>query len=208
MIRSKIKRGTHKAACDIGGFRSKLAQIMRDLHRTAALGIALAAAWLAGCASEKSQEAALARMGDEAPPDFLIGPASTALTNFDGFSAKVVSTTSAGAGGPRGFRRTDRAPGPAHLPTPHHRQYQEGEDRPGRHVFYLGRRQPARLCGERGAAGVRPDCPACPDHPRDAGKQGSLRPRRSTAMPAIAVEKMLALSDGSTAKLTEWRPTI
>ena len=70
---------------------------MRDLHRTAAWGIALAAAWLTGCASEKKQEAALARLGDEAPPDFLIGPASIALTNVDGFSAKVASTTSAGA---------------------------------------------------------------------------------------------------------------
>ena len=67
---------------------------MRNLHRTAAWGIALAAAFLAGCASEKRQEAALARMGDEAPPDFLAGPVWLSLTNFDGFSADVLSTTS------------------------------------------------------------------------------------------------------------------
>ena len=67
---------------------------MRNLHRTAAWGITLAAAFLAGCASEKRQEAALARMGDEAPPDFLAGPAWVSLTNFDGFSADVHSTSS------------------------------------------------------------------------------------------------------------------
>jgi hypothetical protein len=53
----------------------------------------LAAALLGGCASEKSKEAALARMGDESPPDFLTGPVSAALAGFDGFSANVVSTT-------------------------------------------------------------------------------------------------------------------
>ncbi len=66
---------------------------MRTAHRTTALGIALAAALLAGCASEKSREATLARMGDESPPDFLTGPASTALAGSDGFSANAVATT-------------------------------------------------------------------------------------------------------------------
>ena len=66
---------------------------MRNSYRTATWGITLAAALPAGCASEKRQEAALARMGDESPPDFLVGPASTALAGFDGFSANVVSTT-------------------------------------------------------------------------------------------------------------------
>jgi len=79
---------------------------MRILHHTAAWGIAVAVALLAGCASEKKQEAALARLGDEAPPDFLAGPASIALTNFDGFSANVVSTTSAAASVSTGTRRS------------------------------------------------------------------------------------------------------
>lgn len=67
----------------------------------------LAAVFLAGCASEKRQEAALARMGDESPPDFLVGPATVALTNFDGFSANVVTTTAASAAGGASGARAD-----------------------------------------------------------------------------------------------------
>jgi hypothetical protein len=87
----------HKAPCDIRGFRSKWPPTMRNLCRTTAWGFILAAALGAGCASEKQQEAALAHLGDELPPDFLVGPVWTALAGFDGFSANVVSTSSAGA---------------------------------------------------------------------------------------------------------------
>jgi hypothetical protein len=68
---------------------------MKQLNRTAVMGIGLAAALLAGCTSEKRKEAALAHLGDETPPDFLAGPASSTLGGFDGFSADVVSTSAA-----------------------------------------------------------------------------------------------------------------
>ncbi len=48
---------------------------------------------------EKRKEAAMAHMGDETPPDFLTGPASAALTGFDGFSADVVATSASSPGG-------------------------------------------------------------------------------------------------------------
>ena len=72
-----------------------------------ALGMTLAAVFLAGCASENRQEAALARMGDESPPEFLVGPVAVALTNFDGFSANVVTTTSASAASGASGARAD-----------------------------------------------------------------------------------------------------
>ena len=67
---------------------------MKHLHRITILAFALA---VAGCTSEKAREAALARMGDEVPPDFLVGPASVALTNLDGFSATIASSVTVDA---------------------------------------------------------------------------------------------------------------
>ena len=146
---------------------------MRNLHRTAALGMTLAAAFLAGCASEKRQEAALARMGDESPPDFLVGPASAALTNFDGFSANVVSTTSAAA-----LRQPARCSGQLIerqgrfiFQPPATANIKKGKIVRGGMFFIWDSGRPARLCGERGAAGVRPDFRSFPDHHRDAGEQ-------------------------------------
>jgi hypothetical protein len=48
--------------------------------------LALAAAVMAGCSTEPK---ILYHAGDEAPPDFLAGPAGLLLANIDGFSAKL-----------------------------------------------------------------------------------------------------------------------
>jgi hypothetical protein len=57
---------------------------------------ALAAALMAGCASSSK---VLYHAGDEAPPDFLAGPAGVLLTNVEGFSARLtVSLPGAGGG--------------------------------------------------------------------------------------------------------------
>ena len=67
----------------------------RTYHALLVLGLAMAL--VAGCASEKRKDAAMARVGDETPPDFVTGPALVSLQNFDGFSADVVATTANGA---------------------------------------------------------------------------------------------------------------
>ena len=73
---------------------------MKYFYKTAALGLGLAITLAAGCAGNKKAEAALARPGDEAPPDFVTGPAMLPLEDFDGFSADVVETTSSSNGAP------------------------------------------------------------------------------------------------------------
>lgn len=75
---------------------------MKHFHQTALLGLGLALALAAGCASEQRKDAAMARVGDEAPPDFVAGPALVSLEAVDGFSADVAETTADGAPGASG----------------------------------------------------------------------------------------------------------
>lgn len=55
------------------------------------MGLAVAA--MCGCVSHSGPTY---HAGDEAPPDFLTGPAAIALTNFEGYSAELSATMSTG----------------------------------------------------------------------------------------------------------------
>jgi hypothetical protein len=70
---------------------------MKHSCKIAALGLSLAIGLGSGCTSNKKIEAAMARLGDEAPPDFVTGPALTPLDDYDGYSADVVETTTSNA---------------------------------------------------------------------------------------------------------------
>jgi len=56
----------------------------------------LAAGFICGCASRHAGP--VYHAGDENPPDFLIGPVTVVLTNLNGFSAHVTSTTTSAEG--------------------------------------------------------------------------------------------------------------
>jgi hypothetical protein len=58
--------------------------------------LCLAAAFMGGCASRHAGP--VYHAGDENPPDFLVGPVATVLTNLNGFSAHVTATTSSPEG--------------------------------------------------------------------------------------------------------------
>jgi hypothetical protein len=59
----------------------------------------LAAVVLGGCASRHAGP--VYHAGDESPPDFLVGPVSTVLTNLNGFSAHITITTTSPDGAAR-----------------------------------------------------------------------------------------------------------
>src|SRR5277367_867332 len=61
--------------------------------------ICLGAAVLAGCASRHAGP--VYHAGDENPPDFLIGAVTPVLTNLNGFSAHVVSSSATSDGFPK-----------------------------------------------------------------------------------------------------------
>lgn len=70
------------------GVHGHFVRHMKSLFRLLLLASAVVA--LAGCASKVPKE--IFHAGDEAPPDFLSGPAAMLLTNQDGFSATVASS--------------------------------------------------------------------------------------------------------------------
>jgi hypothetical protein len=71
---------------------------MKGIFQTTLLGaLSLAMMLAVGCTSEKQKDAAMARVGDEGPPDFVTGPALVSLEKFEGFSADVVATAANGA---------------------------------------------------------------------------------------------------------------
>ncbi len=61
--------------------------------------LCLAAALICGCFSRHAGP--VYHAGDENPPDFLVGPAAVVLTNLNGFSAHITSTTSSPGEAPR-----------------------------------------------------------------------------------------------------------
>lgn len=193
---------------------------MRKSYWTAALGIALAAAFFAGCASEERREAALARMGDESPPDFLLGPASAALAGFDGFWADVVSTTAASATlipaagiGSSGDTGGGAAAASGQLigrqgqiifqPRTTANVTRGKIVRGGMFFIWDSARQKGFVVSEalQGFAPIAAPCQITNETPESQEAVAEA----ANGHPCHRVERMAALSDGSTVKLTEWR---
>jgi hypothetical protein len=163
----------------------------------------LAAAFLTGCASEKRQEAALARMGDESPPDFLLGPASAALTNFDGFSASVVSTTSAGPEGRTVSGQLIERRGQLIFQPLTTANIKKGRIVRGGMYFIWD------SAGQRGyvvSEALQGYAPISAPSRVTLVTPGNKEPvaEQANGHACHRIEKMASLSDDSTAKLTEW----
>jgi hypothetical protein len=177
---------------------------MKRTSPTIPLTLAVAITFLSGCASEKRNEAAMAHLGDEAPPDFVVGPTAISLTNFDGFSANVVSTASANSG-----VRTVSG---------------QLLERQGRFIFQpmtTGKIKNGKFVrggmffvwdteGQRGivlSEALQGYAPVSIPVRLSGVTPPTGQPVIETANghPCHRVETKVALSDGSTAKLTEWR---
>jgi hypothetical protein len=177
---------------------------MRNLQHTATLGLTLAAAFLAGCASEKRQEAALARMGDESPPDFLVGPVSAALTNYDGFSANVVATTSAASDTRAVSGQLLERQGRFIFQPPATANMKKGKIVRGGMFFIWDAVVQRGYVVSEALQGFAPiSAPSritivTPENHEPVSEQAN-------GHPCHRIEKMAALSDGTAAKLTEWR---
>ena len=186
------------------------------------MGIALAAAFFAGCASEARREAALAQMGDESPPDFLPGPASAALAGFDGFWANVVSTTttastalipSAGIvnSGDTGARAAAAASGQVigrqgqiiFQPLTTANATRGKIVRGGMFFIWDSARQKGFVVSEalQGFAPISAPCQIT----NMTLESGEAVAEPANGHPCHRIERRAAMSDGSTVKLTEWR---
>jgi len=164
----------------------------------------LAAAFLAGCASEKRQEAALARMGDESPPDFLLGPAAAALTNFDGFSANVVATTSAGPEAlPVSGQLIERRGQLIFQPLTTAKIKKGKIVRGGMYFIWDSAGQRGYVVSEA-LQGFAPISASSRVTALTPANQAPVA-EQANGHACHRIEKMAALSDDSTAKLTEWR---
>jgi outer membrane lipoprotein-sorting protein len=166
--------------------------------------MAWAAAFLAGCASEKRQEAALAHMGDESPPDFFLGPASAALTNFDGFSASVVSTSSAGSATRTVSGQVIERRGQIIYQPLATAKVKGGKIvRGGMYFIWDSAAQRGYVVSEALQGFAPISAPARITSVTPETKEPVAEPANGHACHRI--ERTAALSDDSTAKLTEWR---
>jgi hypothetical protein len=173
------------------------------------LGITLAAALFAGCSSEEREQAALARMGDESPPDFLVGPASAALAGFDGFWANVVSTASAtpaaaAAAAPAASGQLIERQGRLIFQPLTTANIKKGKIVHGGMFFiWDSARQNGFVVSEalQGFAPISAPCQVTNLTPEN--KEPVAEP--ANGHPCHRIEVRAALSDGSTAQLTEWR---
>ncbi len=176
---------------------------MRRRHHTAALGVVLAAALLAGCASEKRKEAAMAHMGDETPPDFLTGPASAALTGFDGFSADVVATSPSSPGAWLATGQVIERQGRLIFQPMTTANVKKGKIVRGGMFFIWDSMAHRGYVVSEALQGFAPMTAPCqitnvaPENKEPVAEQVN-------GHPCHRLEKRVALSDGSTAKLTEW----
>jgi hypothetical protein len=164
----------------------------------------LAALWLAGCATEEHKEAALARLGDESPPDFLVGPAAAALTNFDGFSASVVSTASSGAGGRAVSGQVIERRGQLIFQPLATANISGGKIvRGGMYFIWDSAGQRGYVVSEalQGFAPITAPSRVATVTPENKEPVAE----RANGHACHRIEKMAALNDESTAKLTEWR---
>jgi hypothetical protein len=157
---------------------------------------------LAGCASEQRKEAAMAHMGDETPPDFLTGPASAALTGFDGFSADVVATSLSSPGGVATGQVIERQ-GRLIVQPMSTANVKKGKIvRGGMFFIWDSVAQHGYVVSEalQGFAPITASCQITNVAPENKEPV----PEQVNGHPCHRLEKRVALSDGSTAKLTEW----
>jgi hypothetical protein len=177
---------------------------MKYFQRTTVVGVCLAAALVAGCASEKKKEAALARVGDEVPPEFVMGAASAALADFDGFSADVMETTPL-ANGARAVsgELIGRQGRLIFQPWTTARVKKDKIVRGGMFFIWDTASQKGYVLSEalQGYAPISPaaqitNVVAVPKNPASEQVNGHL---------CHQVEAAVALNDGSTAKLIQWR---
>ena len=176
---------------------------MRRIHHTAVLKIVLATALLAGCASEKRKEAALAHMGDETPPDFLTGPASAVLTGFDGFSADVVATSPSSPGAPTAAGQVIERQGRLIFQPMSTAKVKKGRIVRGGMFFIwdsVGQRGYVVSEALQGYAPMTAWCQIT----NVAPESKEAVSEEVNGHPCHRLEKRVALSDGSTARLTEW----
>jgi len=159
---------------------------------------------VAGCASEKSKEAALAHMGDESPPDFLVGPASVALTNFDGFSATVVSTASEDAVQRTYSGQILEREGRLLFQPMTTAKTKKGKIIRGGMIFIW---EPGLNRGEVVSEALQGYAPLAPAVRIAGVAPGSMTgvPEPINGRPCHRVESTVTLSDGSLARVTEWR---
>jgi hypothetical protein len=177
---------------------------MRQINRTAAFKIALAAALLAGCASEQRKEAALAHMGDEAPPDFLTGPVSTALAGFDGFSADVIATSPSTPGGPAAAGQLIERQGRLIFQPLSTAKVKKGKIVRGGMFFIWDSVAQHGFVVSEALQGFAP-ISASTEITNVAPENKEAVSEQVNGHPCHRIETRMALSDGSAAKLTEWR---
>ena len=143
--------------------------------------------------------------GDEAPPAFLVGPASIALTNFDGFSAKVVSTTSAAAEARAYSGEVIARQGRLIFQPFSTAKIKKGKIvRGGMFFIWDAARQRGYVLSEalQGYAPIAPPSQITIVTPENMA-QPPAEP--VNGHPCHRSGKRLVLRDGSTAELTEWR---
>jgi hypothetical protein len=168
------------------------------------LAITLAAVFLAGCVSEKRQEAALARMGDETPPDFLAGPASVCLTNFDGFSANVVATSPSVPGAPMAAGQLIERKGRLIFQPLSTAKIKKGKIvRGGMFFIWDGDSQHGYVVSEA-LQGYAPISAPSQITIVTAENKAPVS-EQANGHSCHRIEKIVALRDGSTAKVAEWR---
>jgi hypothetical protein len=185
---------------------------MNQIYRTAILAASLSVAFLSGCASEEKKQAYLAHVGDEAPPDFLVGPASTPLADFDGFSANVVETDSpslAGAttpalAGRKVSGQVIERKGRLIFQPWTTAQVKEGRITKGGMFFIWDTSSQRGYVISEALQGYAPIFPPL-QITNLVADNNALASESANGHPCHRVESIVTLSDGSSAKITEWR---
>jgi len=165
--------------------------------------MALAAALAAGCASEQRKEAAMAHMGDETPPDFLTGPASAVLAGFDGFSADVVATSPSFPGGPAAAGEVIGRQGRLIFQPLTTAKVKKGKIVRGGMFFIWDSAAQRGFVVSEALQGYAPLTASC-QITNVAAESKEAVSEQVNGHPCHRLEKRVALSDGSTARLTEW----
>jgi len=165
------------------------------------LGLGLALALAAGCASEKHKDAAMARVGDETPPDFVTGPAMVSLEHFDGFSADVVATTANGA--PASGQLIGLMGRLIYQPWTTAAIKKAKYYRGGMFFIWDTATQKGYVLSEA-LQGYAPISSSA-DVTNQVELTKDLASENLNGHPCHRGQVMLALSDGSSARLTEWR---
>jgi hypothetical protein len=185
---------------------------MNLLQRTAILAACLGAAFLTGCASEAKKEATLAKLGDETPPEFMVGPASESLVDFDGFSANVVENDSPILPGAATPARPARSVSGVVIGRKGRLIYQpwttaqikDGKITHGGMFFIWDINVQRGYVLSEALQGYAPIAPPVLIT-NSAPANNALASEPVNGHPCHRVESTVEMADGSTAKLTEWR---